>query len=268
MARDAASVDAPMPDAGPIDPAYDVTGVPCDVARVLGEHCTVCHTRPLAGDAPFPLVTYAELTEELIPGQPSSSIAPIVAAQMQSGAMPPGPAPHVPSADAQIVADWVSAGAPPSTASCPPTSPYEGTSTCTSGATWTRADEASPLMHPGGACLDCHARSAMPPSPVGTLAGTVYASVHEPDDCNGAPGSTADPIVITVRGHDGQMVQATVNEAGNFYTTDPVALPIEWATVTYQGRTRAMASAQASADCNACHTEAGRSGAPGRIVLP
>lgn len=267
-AHDAGAVDASRVDAGPIDPAYDPTGLPCDVARVIGEHCTICHTRPLAGDAPFPLVTHEDLVADLIAGQPSSQVAGIALGEMQSGAMPPGPAPRVPAADVQIVADWVSAGAPAGTTQCASTSPYEGTTTCTSGAHWTMGEVASPLMHPGTGCLGCHAASATPPVPAGTLAGTVYASVHEPDDCDGVAGTDGDPIVVSVVDHDGHTISATVNAAGNFYATDPVALPIASATVTYQGRTRAMASAQPSADCNTCHTETGLSGAPGRIVLP
>lgn len=247
---------------------HELTGVPCDVAQVLGTHCTVCHTQPPTGGAPLALLTRDDLIFELAPGDPTSTIGALALEDMQRGIMPPPPSTPVPAADIQIFADWVAAGMPAGPATCPGTSPYDGPTTCTSGSRWTDGDDGSELMHPGGACLTCHATVSNPPDPQPTMGGTVYPSAHEPDDCNGVFGDATDPIVVTVRDHDGNTISATANGAGNFLSYDPIALPIEWATVTYQGRTRAMASPQPSADCNTCHTERGTLGAPGRILLP
>jgi hypothetical protein len=40
------------------------------------------------------------------------------------------------------------------------------------------------------------------------------------------------------------------------------------AKVVADGRERVMLMPQTNGDCNACHTESGKNGAPGRIVLP
>jgi hypothetical protein len=186
-----------------------------------------------------------------------------------AGSMPPPPATPATPAEITTMQHWITMGMPASTAVCPAATVYDGTSRCTSGATWTNGNDSSPEMHPGLACIGCHTTYVPnPPDPVGTMAGTVYRTVHEPNDCNGVAATAADPITITVLDIDGHMVSAVANGVGNFFTADPIHLPIQWATVTYQGRTRAMASPQPSADCNSCHTEGGILGAPGRIVVP
>ena len=114
-------------------------------------------------------------------------------------------------------------------------------------------------MHPGGDCISCHTQRH---GPTLTIAGTVYASGHEPTDCNGASGAT---VIVTDAA--GQMLSIATNPAGNFYYRGALTPPFH-AVVVYQGRTRAMSSAQTSGDCNSCHTESGANGAPGRIALP
>jgi hypothetical protein len=140
--------------------------------------------------------------------------------------------------------------------------PFAAAPTCSSAMTWTRGDHGSAVMNPGRACLACHAANH---GPAFTIAGTVYPTGHEPDLCDGA--GDASSASITVTGADGLAVTLTPNAAGNFYSATPLKLPLQ-ARISYQGRERAMSVGQASGDCNGCHTQAGDSGAPGRIVLP
>lgn len=255
-------------DAGPPDATliHGPSGLPCDVETLLGTHCTVCHTDPPQAGSPFPLLSYEQLTAIATPT--TFTYAELALMDVMAGRMPFPPTPPLTPAEIAVLQNWITAGMPPGTAACTGTTPYDGPTTCTSGTHWTQGNDSSPLMHPGGACLACHSTAPNPPDPQGTMAGTVYQTVHEPDDCNGVLGTTTDPIVVTVLDHDNQRVSATVNEAGNFFSATPLALPIRWATVTHQGRTLTMASAQPSADCNSCHTVGGILGAPGRILVP
>ncbi|HUJ58624.1 MAG TPA: hypothetical protein VLX92_09030 [Kofleriaceae bacterium] len=141
--------------------------------------------------------------------------------------------------------------------------PLGAAPTCTSGSYWSGGNDGSTRMHPGEACIACHtARTGGDDAPAFTIAGTVYPTGHEPDDCNGATGAT---IVITDA--NGAMFSLTPNSAGNFTSTKAVALPIH-AKVVVGTTERAMAAAQTSGDCNSCHTQDGANAAPGRITLP
>ncbi len=142
-----------------------------------------------------------------------------------------------------------------------------GTSTesvCTSGTTWTRGDRGSQNMHPGMACIDCHSKQF--DAPRFTIAGTVYPTEHEPDDCNGLSG-TSSGVKVVITGADGKELAIPVNSVGNFYATTTVAKPFK-AKVVAGGKERAMSASQTTGDCNSCHTETGANNAPGRIAAP
>jgi hypothetical protein len=117
-------------------------------------------------------------------------------------------------------------------------------------------------MEPGQACIACHNTND---GPGFGLAGTIYPSGHEPDNCNGATVTT-DDIVIEITDATGQVIQLSPNTAGNFYS-DFVQTPYT-VRVTYQGRERRMNTPQTDGDCNGCHTQDGANSAPGRITLP
>jgi hypothetical protein len=127
---------------------------------------------------------------------------------------------------------------------------------------WTSGDEESPQMHPGGACIACHSRGE---GPRFSVAGTVFPTAHEPTDCYGVEGGSDVHVEITDAA--GSVLTLSVNAAGNFYSTKTVAYPFHAKVVT-MGQERAMGAAQATGDCNSCHTETGKNGAPGRIMLP
>lgn len=146
--------------------------------------------------------------------------------------------------------------------------PYDTPSRCTSNQRWLGGDMRSELMHPGRACIDCHTTGTglfnLLHGPSFTLAGTIFPSAHEPDECNGAAGSG---VSVVVKGADGQQVTMTPNAVGNFHAATRVAMPYT-VEVRYQGRVRAMSTPQMVGDCNSCHNERGSNGAPGRIVMP
>jgi hypothetical protein len=116
-------------------------------------------------------------------------------------------------------------------------------------------------MHPGVACIACHLTNGAPDF---TVAGTAFPTGHEPDDCN---GSAASGAVVTVQDSTGKTASFTANSAGNFYGTASLTFPIT-ASLSFNGKTRAMATPVSTGDCNSCHTQSGASAAPGRITLP
>jgi len=121
-------------------------------------------------------------------------------------------------------------------------------------------------MHPGGTCITCHANGEADDAPRFTIAGTVYPTVREPNDCNGSNG-TAAGIQVVVTDAAGRVLTLPVNTAGNFSTTAAVTFPFH-AKVVRGGVERLMTAAQSSGNCNNCHTQAGANGAPGRIMAP
>lgn len=259
-------------------------GLPCEVQAFLQASCTSCHTTPLAGNAPMPLTSYAEL----VAASPSgASFADRALARVKAGTMPPGTA--LPAAQYEAFEAWVNAGAP--AGACEGgggDDPLNAAPICTSGVSVPRCDgedEAdarflSPLpkeagcelgenMNPGRACVSCHEQTIEDAPPL-WFGGTVYPTGHEPELCQGGPpGSEAATVVIT-DANDAEF-RRSVNASGNFLLrrseVASFAFPLR-AKVVYQGRERAMATPQMIGDCNACHTQQGDNGAPGRITLP
>ncbi|MEZ4385125.1 MAG: hypothetical protein R3A79_27595 [Nannocystaceae bacterium] len=144
--------------------------------------------------------------------------------------------------------------------------------TCSSNTYWTMGDHESPLMHPGGACLTCHDMAQPGEDIIGRLAiaGTVYPTLHEPDDCNGVVADDG-PVTVEITTADDVVITLAVNSAGNFLydleENPAITFPIK-AKVKRGDQELAMVSAQSTGDCNSCHTEQGTSGAPGRILAP
>jgi hypothetical protein len=107
----------------------------------------------------------------------------------------------------------------------------------------------------------------------------VYPTVHESDDCIGV--GDMGGVVIEITDAEGRVFNLEPNASGNIlleradapnrryeapFTTE-FSYPYR-ARVLFEGRERAMVSAQTSGDCNGCHTVHGANGAPGRIYLP
>lgn len=234
--------------------------LPCDVAAVLEKGCLGCHGTSLAGGAPNPLTSLAELTSGS-KGDPSISNAALAAVRMRDTVKPMPPSGALAEEDIAVIEAWVAAGTPAGACESAPgaSTNYDTPTVCTSGTMWTRRNHGSSSMHPGVACITCHSRDE---GPRYFVAGTVYPTAHEPDDCNGASGAT-----IEITGADGATISIDANAAGNFGTRKKVALPYR-ARVIVDGAIREMKTPQTNGDCNSCHTLAGANDAPGRVMLP
>lgn len=254
-------------------------GVPCDVETVLADRCQGCHTDPPLMGVPMPLMTYAQITAQSVP-YPSQTILERMLVRMQSSTtpMPPAPAMRATSAEIAVIQAWASSGAPTGSCGVPATgdggtgtvvsNPYNTPSTCSSGTTWTGGNHGSPLMNPGQACITCHTSSGGEEAPHFALAGTVYPTAHEPNNCNGVSGSSGAGVTVVIVDANNQTITVPVNNSGNFsYTSATFATPFR-AKVVSGGKERLMGVSQTSGDCNSCHTETGANGAPGRIMAP
>jgi hypothetical protein len=258
------------------------TGLPCDVQAIIENRCIVCHD----GATIPPLRNYADLLSPAVK-DPTKTRAAVAVELLQAGAMPPKPAAPPAADEIASFADWVKAGAPKSDAACtdPPQAADPtgdagvvlgdgGTATCTSGKHWTQANEGSPLMHPGAACNACHSVSGGPNLRV---AGTVFPSLHDENDCNGV--APPPQLTVVVTDSKGRTFNALVNAAGNFSIEGggdsedqgnggPPPRPPYKARVTDGTKIRVMKGTVSSGDCNSCHTPQGLNGAPGRILAP
>lgn len=236
----------------------DNAGLPCDVQAILSDHCEACHGATLAGGAPIHLASYSDLMAR---GAGGVKVAQRCLDRMRNAMaqMPPPPAAALSAAEIATFEAWIAAGAP--SGDCMAGGgPFDGPVVCSSGTTWTGGNRESPLMHPGLPCIGCHASSE--DGPRFLIAGTVYPTGHEPDDCNGATSAA-----VEVTDAAGIVTTLPVNAAGSFFSSAAFAFPIHVAVVA-NGARRAMAGSPPSGDCNSCHTQDGASMAPGRIALP
>jgi cytochrome c553 len=132
---------------------------------------------------------------------------------------------------------------------------YNAAANCTSGKNYVSGT--GPTMEPGLSCYNCHGTQF-------TIVGTVYPTAHEPDGCDGSNVKGASVVLTDAKN---TKITLTPNTVGNFYSAQNIVMPFT-AVVTYNGKSLAMTTPQMSADCNSCHTQAGDSCAPGRIVMP
>jgi hypothetical protein len=246
---------------GVADPtASTFDGLPCDVAAVLQNRCTSCHGATLAGSAPYSLASRADLIELAPAPYATQTKAQRALARMAAttAPMPPTPASAATAAEQASLAAWVDGGMPAGSCGAPQI-------VCTSGVTSSAREGTS--MRPGGACQSCHqgngeARGYQ-------FMGTVYATFHEQNNCEGKP---AAGVVVDILSGDGSgkvlLTIAVSSPSGNFYQGSGVATPYRARVRDASGKTREMLTPQTSGDCNACHTELGTNGAPGRIAWP
>ena len=117
-------------------------------------------------------------------------------------------------------------------------------------------------MLPGRACINCHKTGGQAAEHLFSVAGTVYASATGNCNTGGISGATVEILKM-----DGSVqLTLTTNAVGNFYSHDPVTLPLK-ARVKMGTKVLEMSGAQASGNCAQCHAKPGLSGAPGRIYL-
>lgn len=262
------------------------SGLPCDISAILAAHCQSCHGDPLF--APMPLLTYADLTASAV-SDPARTVASLALERMESTSapMPPGSAPTVDVADRDAFRAWIDAGLPKGECGG-----SEGTSTgaggdpapiatvCSSERFWEmdednvlpsgkEVDEEGPWMNPGLACIKCHMDEEEDDGPFVLLGGTLYPTLREPDLCFGVNGAATGAVVVVTDAKQ-HTFSMPVGQTGNFSLPvgmGPVSFPIT-AKVVVDSKERMMSTPQMSGDCNGCHTEQGKNGAPGRIFLP
>jgi mono/diheme cytochrome c family protein len=245
------------------------SGLPCDVDALLAQRCRSCHVA--GGSAPMPLTSYDDLVAPS-KSDPAKSNAVLSIERLRSSTrpMPPAPLERAPSEEIVVLETWVASGLPRGECGAAEGEDGEGTtptnvpSICTSNQFWS-SNRRGPTMQPGRACITCH--ESQEDKPVVWVGGTVYPTLREPDGCYGIAGDAT--VVITDAA--GRVVSLPVGPTGNFSlsaeSSAPLTMPIR-AKVVRNGKERAMATPQSSGNCNACHTENGANGAPGRILTP
>jgi hypothetical protein len=134
-----------------------------------------------------------------------------------------------------------------------PNDPLNKRVSCSSGKRSSGAP--SENMSPGRACLDCHSFA---------VAGTIYPTGHETNDCQGLN----DPqVMLVITDANGDSATLPINSVGNFAASGELPLPFT-AKIVRGNAERRMRTPQTNTDCNECHTAEGANGAPGRLVPP
>ncbi|MGQ0503700.1 MAG: hypothetical protein ACT4TC_00095 [Myxococcaceae bacterium] len=136
---------------------------------------------------------------------------------------------------------------------------------CTSNVRWKTGNKGDETMNPGTPCITCHDGRGKGTNLL--FAGTLYPTLHEPDDCFGVTDGGA---VVEVTDKNGKVVTAAINASGNFLAGDgaaPIVFPAK-VKVIAGAKTRQMMSEISHGDCNLCHTAAGAFNAHGRVILP
>jgi hypothetical protein len=106
--------------------ATAATGLPCDVAKVLGENCQQCHSSPPRFGAPVSLVSYADLSQNA--GGTSVAAQALLRAKDPSKArMPPAPAQALSASEISTLERWEQAGMPRASDACPIYPPKDST---------------------------------------------------------------------------------------------------------------------------------------------
>ena len=251
-------------------PIISDAGLPCEVSFLLVQYCRGCHSNPPIAGATTPMMTYEDLLASM-PGDPSTTVAEASLARMMDAQAPMPPGNLLSSAEVAPFAAWVSAQMPPEvcetdgTTPDPATNPYDTPAVCTSGTFWTQGDEGSPNMLPGTACIACHSGPGGDEGPRFLFSGTVYPTAHEPDNCHGVGG-----VQIEITDANGLVRTVNALDSGNFFSNGDGAnlvTPIT-ARVLQGDKVLPMVTPVDTGDCNTCHTQEGKEGAPGRIILP
>ena len=102
------------------------------------------------------------------------------------------------------------------------------------------------------------------------VAGTIYPTGHEPDDCHGVDSTAAgaDLVHVVVTDSAGMEFSMLPNDVGNFYLTSTLTFPLHAKVMNSHGGERAMVGTVHDGNCNHCHTQSGDNSAPGRITVP
>ncbi len=256
--------DVPNDTSSNVNDTTPVVGdLPCDVAAILAASCATCHGQPLSGGAPNRLLTHDDFAA-MSKSDPTKTEGQLAVERMKDASRPMPPSGPLAAAQVSVIEAWVTGGLAKGT--CSAQSAASGPAVCTSGQTW-RGEEGRG-MNPGEACISCHSsRRGDEGGPLFTIAGTVYATAHEPNMCIGGTGAAAGATVV-VTDANGTNYRLPVGSSGNFTYQGTIATPYKAKVVGANGSVRAMSASQTNGDCNTCHTQNGANGAPGRIFAP
>jgi hypothetical protein len=254
---------------GTVDAGVPGGSLPCNIQTLLVNRCDSCHGAILAAGVPRSLVTYADLTKpDLVNTSLTEAQVALLRMQSTTSPMPPAPAAAATSAEIAAMQTWINSSYPLGScgdAGAPPPDPLNAPPTCTSQTTWTEGTNGSSFMEPGQACISCHT-ATRGEAPIFAIAGTLYPTGHEPNNCNGANGTSGAHVVVS--GSNGTSITLIPNAAGNFYSSTFLSGPYAAKVVNGSGVERVMVSTTSTGDCNSCHTQIGANSAPGRITLP
>jgi len=240
----------------------------CDVLTLLQQQCWSCHGTTRHDGTPNSLVTLAHLqAPSIVDAASTNAERSVLRMEAETNFMPPGKVRRATSEQIALFKAWIAAGYPPASCGDAAKDPYAAATKC-SGEQLGLHQQEGEDMNAGRPCNACHEQVNTEQggdSPLFTLAGTIFPTAHEPDDCR-APAAKGAQVEIT--DFKGKVVVVTANEAGNFfYKEADLEFPYT-AKVLFEGRERAMAHPQKNGACNECHSESGVQDAPGRILLP
>jgi hypothetical protein len=262
----------------------EASGLPCEIDDLLERRCRSCHSDPPAS-GPMPLVSRDHLLAAA-PSDGTKTVGERALERMMDPVAPMPPAPGTPASAEEIamMQAWIVAGSPAEdcggggsseSGGEPEPNPFDAEPMCSSGRFWGDDDDGDPRMHPGRDCLSCHdeERADDPDDddiPDLLIAGTIYPTGHEPNDCIGA--SSVDLRVIVQSMVSAEEVTLEPNSSGNFLlhrSQAPAGFEAPFQVKLVEGDAeRIMPIAAPHGACNRCHTQDGTMDAPGRIVQP
>lgn len=113
--------------------AQNVPGVPCEVAAVVSDNCTTCHSNPVKFQAPMPLMAHGDFMAAS-KTQPAKKVFQVVPDRINATdiklRMPPASGTTIVAAKLKAFNDWLATGAQAVTPSCAITvKPGEGGTT-------------------------------------------------------------------------------------------------------------------------------------------
>lgn len=241
------------------------SGLPCDVAEVITQSCASCHGAKPTGGASVSLIT-REGFLAASPKDASKTVGALVVERMKDAAKPMPQGGLLAADRVAIVEKWVTGGMPEGQCGAvnAPADPFWDTVVACSSGSYSRVGEGV-TMRPGEACNACH--KVKKPRVMFSIAGTVFPTGHEDNNCNGVNGSVDKASVVVTDMTGTVLATIPVNSAGNFAIQTAIKAPYK-VKVVHGGKERVMVASPSSGDCNSCHTKDGAEGAPGRIALP
>jgi hypothetical protein len=120
-----------------------------------------------------------------------------------------------------------------------------------------------PEMRPGENCQGCHGSgTGLEQGRTWSVAGTVF------DSFSAGPEEGVGGAEVRLTDRNGRELSLTSNHAGNFYSAEALAFPLQRACVERNGEVFCMRREVPDGACNNCHNAPPTWGAPGRIRSP